>query len=136
MAHRELETSRALQIFGELAGDPVDTVDLTALERRQPRRLIGHALDHDAFDVRRLAPIAVERVEGQFDAGVERYEFVGTGADRRLLETVFANLLDIFLRHDPARPGRAAVKGQEVRPRLLETEMYMARIGRLDCRDA
>src|SRR5437870_13841629 len=53
----------------------------------------------------------------------------------RLSKSVVADLLDIFLRHDPAGACRARIEGQEVRPRLLEPEADPSRVGSLDAGD-
>ena len=118
--------------FREFAADRIGDVDLAALQRGQPGRLVRDHLHHDPLDGRVLAPIALERLQHQLDAGVERDELVGAGADRVLLVAVVADLLDVLLGDDPARPGGAAVKGQKVRPRLLELEPHMPWIGGFD----
>src|SRR5215472_7801966 len=59
----EGQPRRALQLFGELTADRVDDVDLAALQCRQPRRLFGDRLEHQALDARGLAPIALEGLE-------------------------------------------------------------------------
>src|SRR5216683_4118715 len=96
VARLEGEPGCALQLLGKLAADPIDAVDLATLERRQSRRTVGDALEHQAFDARRLAPILLESLHHQFDAGRERDEFVRSGADRRLLEAVVADFLEVF----------------------------------------
>ena len=93
---------------------------------------VGYHPEHQPLDARRLAPILVEGLEHQFDARVERNEFVRAGADRRLLEAVVADLLDIFFRHDPAGSGGAGVERQKIRPRLLQMETDMLRVRRFD----
>jgi len=65
----------------------------------------------------------------ELETGVEGDKFVGPGADRRLLEALVTNLLDVFLRYDPSRASGARVKRQKIRPRPLELETDMARIG-------
>ncbi len=125
-----------LQVGGEFAADPIGDIDLAVFERRQPCRLVGDGPDHHAFDARRLAPVLVEGFEHQLDAGIERHEFVGPSADRRLFEPVLADLLDVFLRHDPTRAGCAAVERQEVGPRLLEMKAHPQRIEDFDVRHA
>jgi len=110
--------------------------NLAALQRRQPRRLVGNAPHHDALDARRLAPVALEGLDHQLDAGAERDELVGPGADRRLLETVIPDLFEVFLRHDPAGAGGAAVEGEEIGPRFLQLEPNMLRVERFDRRHA
>src|SRR5256886_3849227 len=87
------EPRAPLQLFGELAADRIDDVDLAALERRQAGRLVADHLEDEALHVRRLAPVAVERLQHELDARRERYELVGTGADRGLLEALVADLV-------------------------------------------
>ena len=129
--HRlEAQSRGALQLLGQFTADRIDQIDLAAGQRGEPGRLVRNDLEHQALDARRLAPIALERLQHQFDAGIERHEFVGAGTDRRLLETVLADLLDIGLRHDPAGPGGAAVEGQKVGPGLFELEADMVRVDR------
>ena len=79
--------------------------------------------------LRQYPSIGLQR---QLDAGRERHEFVRPGPDRRLLEAVVADLLDIFLRHDPAGAGGAAVERQKIGPRVLQREAHMPRIGGFD----
>src|SRR5262245_37615285 len=78
----------------------------------------------------------LEGLKDQLDAGAERDEFVWSGADRRLLEAVVSDLLDVFLRHDPAGAGGAGVEGEEIGPRFLQLEPDMLRVGCLDRRHA
>jgi hypothetical protein len=104
------------------------------LRVRQAGRLFGNHLEHQAFYTRGLAPILVERLEHQLHTRRERDEFVGAGADRRLFETIVSDLLDVFLGHDPAGPGRRGIKGQKIRPRRFEVEADVPRIGGLDRR--
>ena len=122
----------ALQLFGQLAADRIDDVDLAALECREPRGLVRYHLEDQALYARRLAPILVEGLEDQLDTRRERDELVRPGADRRFLEPFVADLLDVGLGHDPACPCRAPVKCQKVRPRLLEPEADTARLGCFD----
>src|SRR5205814_3505952 len=112
----------AVQLLGELAADRVGDVDLAALERREPRRLVGDRTQHDTLDARGLAPIALKRLEYKLDPRRERYEFVRPRADWRFLEPVDTDLLDILLGHDPAGASGARIEGEEVGPRLFEGE--------------
>ena len=132
--HRRLqgEAGYLAQLLGELAAHRIGDVDLAPLQRGQARALVGDHLEDQPLDRRLLAPVPFERLEHQLDPGGERDEFVGAGADRRLLETVVADLLDVALGHDPARPGRRCVEGQEIRPRLLQPEADVPGIGRFD----
>ena len=56
----ELEAPRPADVFGDRAVEEVSDVDLAALERGGARRLVGDALDHEALDGRRLAPVALK----------------------------------------------------------------------------
>src|SRR4029077_6292315 len=70
-----------------------------------------------------LSPVAVERFEGQLDAGLEAHEPVWPGSDRRPAEAGLAHLLEVLLRHDPGGAGRArAVERHEVGPRVLQVK--------------
>src|SRR5215469_5477254 len=94
----------ALQLFSELAADRVGDVDLAALQRGKPCGLVGDHLEDQALYFGRLAPVLIESFKDQLDAGSERDELVGPGADRRLFEPFVADLLDVFPGYDPARP--------------------------------
>src|SRR5262249_50679928 len=73
----------------------------------------------------RLPPVPFVGLEHELDAGVEAHKPVGTGADRRLLEAVVADLLHVLLGHDPARARRrGAVERHKVGPRLLEKKAH------------
>src|SRR5206468_8641942 len=63
------EPGRAPDLAGQLAADQVDDVGITALERRQPRGVVGNHTEDQPLHVRRLAPILVERLEYQLYAG-------------------------------------------------------------------
>src|SRR5207247_10615613 len=93
--------------------------------RRRPGCVGGDHPEPRALDALYLAPIPLEGVEHQLDPRGERDELVRAGADRRLFVAVVADLLDVFLGDDPASPGRAAVEGQEIRPRLFQLEAEM-----------
>src|SRR5687768_244583 len=53
-----------------------------------------------------------------------------------LLVALVPDLLDVLLRYDPARAGRARVEDEEVGPRLLETKPHPAGRRDLDGGDA
>ena len=135
--HRRFERQpRGTQhLLGEFAADRVGDVDLAALQRREAGRLVRDRAEDEALDARRFAPIPLERLHHQFDARGERDKFVRPRPDRVLLETVVADLLDIFLRHDPARTAGARIKGQKVRPRFLQLEADMPFVRDLHRRD-
>jgi hypothetical protein len=119
------EVRGPLDLLGERASDRVGHVDLAALERGQPRRLVRDHLEDEPLHGRDLSPVLVEGLERQLHTGVEGDELVGPGAHRRLLEAVLAHALDVLLRHDPARAGRrSGVEGEEVRPGALEDEAH------------
>ena len=124
------------ELLGQRAPNPVCDVDLTALERGQPRRLVRDRSQDKALDVRHLAPVLLERLHDELDAGAVRDEFVRSRPDRRLLETLVPDLLDVLLRHDPAGAGGADVEGHEVGPRPLEPEAHASGVRRLDRRHA
>ncbi len=130
------QSRRALQFLGQLGADRIGDVDLATLQCGESRRLIGDHPQHDALHARRLAPVLVERLQHQFDARRERDELVRPGADRRLLESVLADLLDVFARHDPAGAGGDGIEGDEVRPGILQLEHDALRIGRFHRRHA
>jgi len=130
------EPGRAPDLSGQLAADQVDDVGITALERRQPRGVVGNHTEDQPLHVRRLAPILVERLEYQLYAGGERDEAVRTGADRRFFIAVVANFLDVLLRDDPPGARRACpIEGHEIGPGLLEPKPDAAGIEDLDRRD-
>src|SRR3989442_8210694 len=119
----ELEARRPSNVLGDGPGQQVRDVDLALLEGGGPRGLLGPAPEHESVHARRLAPVAFVSLAPRLHARVEAHELVGPGADRRLLEAVVAHLLDVLLRHDPARPGRrCTVERHEIRPRFLEHE--------------
>ena len=120
-----------LQLRGQLAADRVGDVDLAALQCGKPCRLFGDHLQHQPLHADRLAPVALVGLQHQFHARLERDELVRPGADRRLLEAVVADLLDILLRHDPAGTGGRGIEGQEIRPGILQLEREVPRIGDL-----
>ena len=128
--HRlQREPRRALQLLGQLAADRVGEIDLAALQRREPRGLVGNHLPDQLLHGGRLAPVAVERLHHQFDARGEGGELVRSRADGLLLEAVLAHALDVFFRHDPARAGDARIVEEEIGPRLVQAEDHAPRIG-------
>ena len=103
----------------------VREIDLAALQHGEPRGGLGDALVDQPFDVGHLAPVALEGLHDQLDARRMAHELVRPEADGVLLEAVVPDVLDIFLRHDPARPGREGpIEGHEVRPRLVQLEAH------------
>src|SRR5919204_4494366 len=90
----------------------------------------GHDFEDDSLDARRLTPVPIEG--HQLDARRERDKAIRAGADRRLLERFFADMLDVFLGDDPpGGRGRRAIERHEVRPGLLHMEAHSRRIDNL-----
>ena len=57
---------------------------------------------------------------------------IGPKTDRVLLEFIGADLLKIFLRDDPARPGRGrAIEGHKIGPGFVQVKANMMRINDL-----
>ena len=54
--------------LAELAFQQVGDVDLAALQHREAGGRFRHALEHEAFDRRHLAPVVLVRLHHQFDA--------------------------------------------------------------------
>jgi hypothetical protein len=78
-------------------------------------------------------PIAGIGLQHDLDTGLGADEFVGSGADRVLLEPVIADFGQIFPGHDdPGGAGGGAVERHEVGPRLLQMETHHQRIDDLD----
>ena len=125
----QLEPRRPLDVLRHGTAEEIDDVGVTTLEGGRARRLVRDALEDQPLHARRLAPVPVERFDDDLDAGCRADEPVGAGADRRPLEAVVADLLDVLLRHDPAGAGRGgAIEGHEVGPRLMEHELHPAGI--------
>ena len=125
-----------LNVLRHRAAQEVNDVGVAALESGRARRLVGHALEDEPLHAGHLAPVALERLHDDLDAGRRADEPVGPGADRRFLEALVADFLDVLLRHDPARAGRGgAIERHEVGPRLAEHELDPARIDHLDVLD-
>jgi len=129
---RELQPGRAHELFGEWAADRVGDVGLATLEHGEPRGVFRDGAEDEALDGRRLAPVRLERLQDELDPRGERYEAIGAGPHGRLLVVVVADLLDVFLGNDPAGAGGARVEGEEIGPRLLETEPHSSAVQHLD----
>jgi hypothetical protein len=126
--HRlEAEARRALQFFGELAADRIGNVDLAPLERRQTRGLVRDHFQNQTLYAWRVAPVRLEGLQHQLDAGRERNEPVRAGADGGLPESIVSDLRHVFAWHDPGSAGRARIEGEEVRPRLLQLDAHVIR---------
>ena len=85
-------------------------IDLAALQRRRaasPRRgspsRPAASRSASCASSRRTPPSPARR------PGLNETNLYGPGADRRLLEAVLADPLDVFLRHDPAGAGGARI---------------------------
>src|SRR4030095_11571653 len=114
---------RAPNARTEFAANAVGEVDLTAFECSQARDLVRHGLEYQALHARRLAPVALGRLEHQLHPRREGDEAIGPRADRRLLEAVLAHVLDVVPGDHPARARRQrAVEAHEVWPGLLEAK--------------
>ena len=132
-ARDELESGTPLDVLGHGAGQEIGDVHLAVLEGRRARRLLGQTPVDEPLDVGDLAPVTLERLHHQLDPGSEAHEPVRSGADRRLLEAVLTDLLDVGPGHDPGGTGgRRAIERHEVRPRLLQVEAHAAGIDDLD----
>src|SRR5262249_7545234 len=83
----------AADLLGDGTAALVDVANAAPLESRGPSRLLRQSLDHEPPDVRRLPPVAIERLGHQFDAGRVRDEPERARADGRLLEALVADLL-------------------------------------------
>ena len=130
---------KASFIFGSFWTDLASSLEkigdirLAARQHREPRRLLRNALEDDALDRRRFAPIVLVRLHHQFEAGLHADEFVRSEADRVLQETFVADLFDIVLRYDPAGGAdERPVIRHEIRPRLLQDELHRVRIDDFD----
>src|SRR5207245_3774012 len=110
----ELEPGCPLDGFRHGAAKEVHDVRLTALEGCRARRLVRHAPEDQPLDARRLPPVALEGLDDDLDTRRGADELVGPRADRRFLEALVADFLDVLLRHDPTRAGcRRAVERHE-----------------------
>ena len=103
----------------------VGDVDLAPLQHRRSRGGIRDALEDEPLHRRHLAPVRLVGLHDQLDARRVAHELVGPQADRLLLEAVVADLLDVLLRHDPARAAHeGAVERHEVGPRLVQVKAH------------
>jgi hypothetical protein len=108
-------------------------VGLASLDHQCTGGGIGHAAHDDRLYARRVAPVLWKRLEHNLDARVVANKLVGSGADRVLLETVLADLGEVFLRHhQPRGGGGAAVKGHKVGPDFLQVKTNDTRIDDFD----
>src|SRR5439155_10994371 len=102
----EREPGRPLELLGQGTADRVGDVRLAALEHRQARGLVGHRLEDQPPHARGLPPVWLERLEDELDARSERYEPVRPAPDRRVLETVVADPLNVPPPYEPSRADR------------------------------
>ena len=125
-----------LQPLGVRAVERDADIGFAGAHHQRPRRRLGGAAHDQRFDVRDLAPIIGIGFEHDLDAGLGADEFVRTGADRVLPETVIADFGDVFLRQDKPRAARRrAVEGHEIGPRLVQVKPHGARIDDFDLLD-
>src|SRR5262249_28568953 len=131
----EREPGRSPDLLAQRGRHPVGDVDLPSLERGEARGRVRNRPEDDALDLGRFPPVWLDRLRDQLHAWRERDEAVWARPDRKLLEPFVADLLYVFLGHDPAGARRARVEREEVGPRLLEPEADACRIWDLDRRD-
>ena len=125
---RQTQIGIALGLDGLRRLEQVRDVDLAALEHGHARRRLRDHLEDDALDARHLAPVALERLHHELDARRVAHEPIGPEPHGRFLEAVGTDLLEIFLRHDPARAAdEAAVVAHEIGPRLVQREAHARR---------
>jgi hypothetical protein len=75
--------------------------------------------------VRDFAPVILDRLHDQLDAGRMADKLVGAEPNGMASEAVIAHLLEILFRHDPARPRRqGSIVGHEIGPRLVQMEAH------------
>src|SRR5689334_19851327 len=98
------QAGSTFQLLGKFAAYRIDNIHFSVLQRRQPRGFVGDDPQYQPFDGGSFAPISVKGLEHQFETGLERYELVWPGPDRRLPESFLADLLDMIFRDDPAGP--------------------------------
>src|SRR5512145_953517 len=100
--------------------------------RSASSRGIGYLSENEVSLPRGFPPVPVDRLQHELDTGRERDEPIGARADRTLLEPFVADLLDVFLGHDPPGAGRARVEREEIGPRRLQAKANTVRAGGLD----
>ena len=116
---------RPPQVLGDRPVHLEDDVHIALLEGGGACRVVGHDLEHEPLDARRLPPVTLERLDHQLDPRRKRDEPIRAGADGSFLEAIVADLLDIFFGDDPPDTrGRRAEIRQEVGPGLLEVEPH------------
>jgi len=136
MSQKGALKSVGLTVTPGSAPQRVGEIDLAALQHREARGLVGDDLEREPLHARGLPPEQLVRFEHELDAWVEGDEPVWSGADRRLLEPVVTDLLEVLLRHDPRRAGRRRrVEREKVRPRVSQHEPYALRIHDLHVAD-
>src|SRR5262249_40429152 len=101
-----------------------------------PRRGLRNTLEDQPLHGGHLAPIALERLHDELEAGGVAHELVWPQTDRLLLEALEAHLLDVLLGHDPRGPGRERpVEGHEIGEWIEQVEPYTIRSDDLDFAD-
>src|SRR5207245_78596 len=96
---RDLDRVEPFRIrgLGRPATEPVSAVGPAAFDHHRAGRFVRHRPEDHALHRWRLAPVAVVGLDHQLDTRIERHEAVRPSADRRLLETVVADALDVLL---------------------------------------
>src|SRR5262249_24012107 len=124
------ESRRSLDILGR---EQVGDVDFATFECGKARRVVWNDAEDQALDGRRLPPVSVEGLRHDSHAGCEGPEAVRPRPDRRPLEAVVTDLLDVLFRNDPASPGcQCAVKDHEIGPWPLQPDPNSSWIGCFD----
>ncbi len=125
----EFQRRIVLDRLGELALEQIGNIRFAAFQHGKPCRAFRYAEVNKALHRRLFAPIILIGLQHQFDTRFHADEFVGSEADRVLLVTVCPDLLEIFLRRDPAgRAPQRAVSRHEIRPWFVEDKPHRMRI--------
>src|SRR5262249_48351460 len=129
----QLEAGIALGLERVWGVEHVPDVDLAVLDHGRARGRLGHGLEHEPLHRRRLAPVALEGFHHELDARRVADVLVGTETDRRLLERLVADALDVLLRHDPgSTAGQRAIERHEVGKGLVQVKAHAVRTHDLD----
>src|SRR5262249_28285177 len=127
------KSRRALDILGR---EQVGDVDFAAFECGEARREVWDYSEDQTLHRRRLSPVSVEGLKHEFHPGRKGHEAVRPRPDRRSLEALVTDLLDVLFWHDPARPGcQGAVEDHEIGPWPLQSDPNVSWIGDFDLGD-